>query len=35
MKPKALLVGFFSTVGDTDALRVVQRWLDEAGIRKR
>lgn len=30
--PRALLVGFFSTVGDIDCLHIVQRWLTNAGI---
>lgn len=29
---KCLLVGFFTTVGDTDCLSIVQNWLDQAGI---
>lgn len=32
MSKKALVMGFFSTVGDVECLTVVSRWLDHAGI---
>jgi hypothetical protein len=32
MTPRALLIGFFSTVGDIDSLRIVQQWLQHAHL---
>jgi hypothetical protein len=29
---RALIIGFFSTVGDTESLAVVKEWLDEEGM---
>lgn len=31
-KPRALILGFFSTMGDTECLEVVTRWLDETAL---
>lgn len=31
-RPRALVLGFFSTMGDTECLDVVTRWLDEIGL---
>src|SRR5258708_40117416 len=30
--PKALVMGFFSTVGDLACLQNVERWLEQAGL---
>lgn len=30
---RALLMGFFCTIGDIDSLTIVKQWLDEAGVK--